>query len=301
MASFIDNLSPKEWEVFCEDMLRYHYGARNFWLVPDQDSGDLGLEFFTVDGTLFQCYCPEHGVEMKMYKKKIQKKINDDLKKLKDNEHEISVLLDEILINQWVLLTPENKSKDLISYCNKKKKEIVSENISYIDNDNFIVKIETSDSYKDGKIYAQSVFTSAIDIPLLEVTEDEKLKWVSCNSEFSDNIGRKSDALMGESSSKFKGVVVEKYMQIDKFLESLRNDHPDLYALVEDSARAQLENMKETSVFSSSIDKEFVQNVVEENKKAFSKHSKIMSANNMQSLSFGYLSKWLAECYMDFK
>jgi len=37
--------SPTEWQHFCEVMLRYHYGARNFHPVPDQDGGDLGIEF----------------------------------------------------------------------------------------------------------------------------------------------------------------------------------------------------------------------------------------------------------------
>ena len=59
MSSFIENLSPKEWENFCEVMLRQHYGAKNFYPVPDQDGGDLGIEFYTADGTIFQCYYPE--------------------------------------------------------------------------------------------------------------------------------------------------------------------------------------------------------------------------------------------------
>ncbi|MEW8152017.1 MAG: hypothetical protein AB2810_17885 [Candidatus Thiodiazotropha endolucinida] len=301
MASFIDNMSPKEWEAFCEIMLRHHYGAKNFWPVPDQDAGDLGLEFFTVDGTLFQCYYPEHGIEMKVYKQRIQKKIRDDLKKLKENESDISELLDEIVINQWVLLTPENRSKDLIKYCNKKKKEVIKQNITYIDNNNFIVKIETADTYRDGMLFAQSVYSSAIDIPLMEVTDEEKAKWLSGNSTFSNNIERKSDSLMGASSGRFKEKVVERYIQIDRFLEQLRDDHPDLYQLIEDSARAQLESMQEASIFADDVDSGFVQKIVEDNKQAFTKHSKFMSDKNMQSLSFGYLSKWLAECYMDFK
>lgn len=301
MASFIENMSPKKWEVFCEIMLRHHYGARNFWTVPDQDGGDLGLEFYTVDGTIFQCYYPDPGVEMKVYKQKIQKKIRGDLKKLKGNETEISKLMDDIVVNQWVLLTPENKSKDLIAYCNKKKKETISENVSYIDNGSFVVKIETADTYRAGMLFAQSVYSSAIDIPLMEVTEEEKTKWLSGNSEFSNNIDRKSDSLMGGKSESFKGKVVERYIQIDKFLEQLRDEHPDLYELIEDSARAQLENMQEASLFEENTNSEFVKGVVEKNKKAFEKHSKFMSDKNMQSLSFGYLSKWIAECYMDFK
>lgn len=303
MSNFVNNLTPKGWEEFCEIMLRRHYGVRNFWSVPDQDSGDFGLEFFTIDGTLFQCYFPEQGIEMSEYKRRIQNKINVDLKKLKEYESEIAKLLDQIVIDQWILLIPENKSKDLISYCNKKKKEIITKNISYIDNKNFIVKIETADSYREGKIYAQSVHPALINIPITKVTDADKSKWLSDNSVFSSNINRKSDTLMKNQSqsSQFKEKVIERYIQIDKFLEQLRDEHPDLYQSIEDSAMAQLGNLNDTLAVTECADSRFVQNILDGNKQAFAKHSKFMSDTNTQSLSFGFLSKWLAECYIDFK
>ena len=50
MVIYAEKLSLKEWEAFFAIMPRYHYKAKNFWEVPDEDKGDLGLEFFTVDG-----------------------------------------------------------------------------------------------------------------------------------------------------------------------------------------------------------------------------------------------------------
>ena len=235
---------------------------------------------------------------MDVYKKRIQNKINEDLNKLKKNEKEIAKLLDDIIINEWILLTPENKSKDFISYCNKKKKEVIKKDISYIDNNKFIVKIETADSYPDAKLYAQGVYSKAIDIPLQEVSDNDKDMWKSDNSLFSSNITRKSTTLMGDNL-RFQNRVITKYIQIEKLLEQLRTDHPDLHNLIEDSAIAQLENIKDKSMFED-LDKEFIKKIVDENRAAFSKHSKFMSDTNTQSLSFGYLSKWLAECYMDF-
>ena len=301
MSAYIENLSPKEWEAFCAIMLRYHYTPKNFWEVPDEDQGDFGLEFFTIDGTLFQCYYPDLNTDMATYKKKVQKKIREDLKKLKKNESGIVELLDDIVVNQWVLIIPEIKSKDLIKYCNKKKKELLKETLSFIDPKIFQVKIETSASYPAGELFAQGVYGKAIDIPLKEVTAQETAVWLKGNSEFSKNIERKSKALIGKKSGEFQDGVVTKYIQIEKFLDQLREEHPDLHELVEDSARAQLENMKDESLLGDDLDKEFVKSIVESNKEAFSKHSKLMSDKNMQSLSFGYLSKWLAECYMDFK
>ena len=301
MSEYIENLTPEEWEKFCEIMLRFQYTSRHFWKVPDNDHGDLGLEFFTSDGTLFQCYYPEQNIDMATYKKKMQKKINNDLKKIKKNESEISKLLDDIDISQWVLVTPELKSKELIKYCHKKKKEILKENISFIDGAKFIVKIETADSFPSGKLYAQGIHGKPIDIPISGVSEQEMILWQKGHSDFSNNIERKSNAYIGPKSKGFKDEVVTKFIQIERFLDQLREEHPDLHDLVEDSARAQLENMKEKSLFEDVHDKRFVKKILDSNKDAFSKHSKFLSDKNMQSLSFGYLSKWLAECYMDFK
>jgi len=300
MSSYTDDMTEKEWEVFCEIMLRHHYGQSNFWSVPDEDSGDFGIEFYTADGTIFQCYYPNLSVDMKKYKQKIQKKINDDLKKLKKYEKGIGGMLGDIKVKQWVLLTQEMKSKDLLTYCNKKKKETLAEGISYISDKKFQVKIETADSFPTGKLFAQNMYLKTIDIPLFEVSDSERTLWKGGNAEFSGNIVRKSDAMMGESSDKFQDRIVTKYIQIDKFLDKLREDHPDLHNQIEDSARAQLESMQDESILESDFDKKFVQKIVDSNKEAFEKYSKYLSDNNKQSLSFGFLSKWIAECYMDF-
>lgn len=300
MSSYVDNLSPKEWEKFCEIMLRQHYGAKNFWSVPDQDSGDLGIEFYTIDGTIYQCYYPDKDSDMASYKRKLQKKIREDLKKLKTNEVSISNMLDDIKINHWVLLIPYFKSKDLITYCNKKKNEVKKESISYVNGSMFTVKIETADSFPDSKLYAMNMHDKAINIPVENISDEEKDIWKTDNSEFSDNIVRKSKLYMGEESSSFQNKIFVKYIQIEKFLDQLREEHPDLYDLIEDSALAQLENMKDEAIFLAP-NKDFISNVVKINKSAFRKHSKFMSESNVQSLSFGYLSKWFAQCYMDFE
>jgi hypothetical protein len=301
MSAYIESLSPEEWEEFCAIMLRYHYTAKNFWEVPDEDQGDLGLEFFTIDGTLYQCYYPDLNVDMATYKRKIQRKITEDLNKLEKYASEIVVLLDDIRVKQWVLIIPKLKSKELISHCNKKKKELLKKNLPFIDSNVFQVKIETSASFPEGELFAKNIHCKAIDIPLAEVTATDKKIWQQGNSEFSANIVRKSNALIGNNSSEFQDRVVTKYIQIEKFLDQLRENHPDLHDLIEDSARAQLENMKDESLLQENLSKEFVKIIVKSNSEAFSKHSKFMSDKNIQSLSFGYLSKWLAECYMDFK
>lgn len=203
-------------------------------------------------------------------------------------------------MKRWVLLIPEMKSKELIKYCNAKKKELLKTPPAFIDMEDFQVKIDTADCYPDGALFAKQMHAKTVDIPLFEATDTDKTIWKEGNTEFSANIERKSNAFMGKNATRFKDNAVKKYMQIEKFLDDLRENYPDLHELVEDSARAQLERIKNNSLFEDALDKEFVGNVVKGNEQAFLKHVQYMSESNMQSLSFGYLSKWLAECYMDF-
>ncbi|MDT8399515.1 MAG: hypothetical protein RQ899_12940 [Pseudomonadales bacterium] len=301
MNEFVKNLSPKEWEGFCAKILRYKFTARNVYEVPDNDKGDLGIEFFTVDGTIFQCYYPELNIDMATYKKKVQKKIRDDIQKLIKNEKAISAMLAGIKIEHWVLLITENRSKDLIKYCAQQKKKIVEAGLGFIDSEKFTVKIETANSYPDGMLFAQSIHNKQIDIALADVSEDDKKVWQQNNSAFASNINRKSHSLMGAKSDEFKDKVVKRYIQIEKFLDHLRDEHPDIHQIVENSARARLEKMSDDSVFSDSFDRDFVKSIVDGNEAAFAKHAEYLSDTNKSCLSFGYLSKWLAECYMDFK
>ena len=301
MEIFCNCESGVEWEQFCEKMLRHHHGTRNFYTVPAHDQGDYGIEFFTADGTIYQCYFPTPGISMEQYKKNIQDKINEDLKKLDTYSKEIQKMLGDVLVNQWVLLTPENKSKQFITYCQKKKNEVIAKARSFVDAPNFIVKIETADSFPDSKIYALSVSCKSIKINVEKISEDEKNIWRSGNSKFCENITRKSNAFMDVKSDEFNSKIVDSYLKLSKFLDELRTNFPDVHELIEECARSELDAITIDSMFESAFGRSYIKSIIGRNKEAFMKHSGIMSNGNLQEISFGYLAKWIAECNIDFK
>jgi hypothetical protein len=55
------------------------------------------------------------------------------------------------------------------------------------------------------------------------------------------------------------------------------------------------------SIFQDVCDGQFVKSIVSSNSEIFAKYSKHLSDKNVQALSFGYLSLWIARCYMDFE
>lgn len=236
---------------------------------------------------------------MEKYRKAIQKKIRDDLAKLSKYEPEINEMLDGIAIKQWVLITPEFRSKELIKYCQKKKKEILLKSISFIDTPNFQVKIETAESFPAEKIFALSLGDKAVNIPLKTVTEQEMKTWPAANTSLFNNIQNKTSKLIPSGAENFKDHVISNYIQIDKFLDDLRSNHPDLYVQLEDTARARLADIGVASIYEN-LDQSFVRSIVESNRESFLKYAEFMSDENNQTLSFGYLSKWISECDLDF-
>jgi hypothetical protein len=305
MTNIVDNITNyKEWENFCERMLIHRYGNDVLYTVPDDDRGDCGIEFYTSTGIIFQCYYPKEKYEMKEYKNKIQKKINDDLKKLKTNEQEIKSWLDDIIIDQWILLTPENKSKAFLAYCTRKKNETINKDISFIDNDNFSVKIHTADRYPDSKLYAMKYDPSLVDIPFLNIDSGSIDDWKinDSNSEFLSNVSRKSKLVRRNTPDGFQNLVIEKYIQLDHFNDKLKDEHPDLYNKIYDTSLSLLENMRiDLTLNGDIVGKEYIAEIIKKNSEMFKKYSQDMSDKNIQLLPFGYLSKWIAHCYMDFE
>ncbi|WP_440206974.1 hypothetical protein [Acinetobacter oleivorans] len=300
MSDIFFNFDGTKWEKFCEKMMRHHYTQPYFTSVPADDRGDCGLEFFTRDGSIFQCYFPDPQYSMAEYKKHVQKKIRTDIMKLKKYEPEIKKFLDDIVIKQWVLLLPENRTKDMISYCNTYKKKILLENVSYIHSADFTVKIETADSYPSSKSYALKYGDELINLPFKQI--DESVLNNFKDSSFEKNITRKSKFISNKPEN-FANSMTGKYLKITNYLEDLRFNYPDTYQEIEECGRMLLGKMQDLiDIEGMSPDVRFITAVRDQNEKEITEiFSTIISKFNRSELSYGYIAKWIAECNMDFE
>lgn len=303
MENFMDHIftsfNGDKWEKFCIQMLRAEYGFSSLTAVEARDRGDCGIECFTLDGTIFQCYFPSLDYSVADNKKHIQNKIRNDLSKLELYHDEIIELIDDLVIKRWILLIPEIKSKSIITYCNKYKNLTRSKGLSYLDNDNFIVKCETADSFIKGKISALKNTNDLIKIIKEDISENDitNLK----ESIFEKNINRKSKSIENVSGG-FAISMLKKYITLNNFLTSLRSSYPDTYADVEECARILLNYAEDLIVIEGeSASMDFIKKVKEKNEIEFNiLLNDILHKLNLSDLPYGYISKWLAECNMDF-
>ena len=299
MSDIFFNFDGPKWEKFCERMIRHHYTQPYFTSVPANDRGDCGLEFFTQDGSIFQCYFPNPQYSMPEYRTHVQNKIRIDIMKLKTHEDEIKKFLGDIIIKQWVLLIPENKTKDLISYCNKYKKKILEAGVSYLHPTDFNIKIETADSYPSSKSYALKFGDELVKLPLKSIDENNLNNFK--DSIFEENISRKSN-IISDKPIPFANNMTKKYLKINNYLEDLRSTYPDLYQKIEECSRILLDKMKDLiEIDGMDPDINFIKAVKNQNEKEINEiFGSIISHFNRSELPYGYIAKLIAECNMDF-
>ena len=117
-------------------LLVQHFGVDCVIRVPDDGSGDGGLDAYTTTGMGYQCYAPENEPLPNSKRVTLQKhKIAVDLAKLRSNKDKIKKLLGTTKLHAWALLTPVHKSADVIPYCNTKAEEVKGWGLSFIEED----------------------------------------------------------------------------------------------------------------------------------------------------------------------
>lgn len=113
-----------DWENHALRLVSLSFPPGEIQLVPARHRGDLGIDAFSLDGKVFQCYAPEEPLSVADRYAKQRKKINNELTKLRANEKALKDLLGGKLIERWILLIPLFDSRELIRYAAGKADEI---------------------------------------------------------------------------------------------------------------------------------------------------------------------------------
>ena len=155
MLEFIKQyLSGEKWEELCNSCYRIRYQEMGYQEIPAQYRGDGGIEGFTKNGIVYQCYCPEKEYTDDELYEHMRNKMTTDIAKFISKDYE-KVLkgLGINNINQWHFVIPQNKDRRILEHAEKKRKEVLAyreknlEQCSYIA-ENFTITIKTAEDFK---------------------------------------------------------------------------------------------------------------------------------------------------------
>lgn len=293
----------EDWQVYCMQLLHRRYAAQNahaLQLVPDRDRGDLGMEAFSHDGCVYQCYAAEEPLETTSRFEKQRDKLTRDLGKFRTYQTHIAAMLGTVIIKQYVLMVPIHDSRLLINHAQAKTKDVVKWELPFI-SPRFRITIETDAAYENERRQLHAIPEPLLGNP--EIGESAKQQWAAENSDLRDTAQRKISKIV--SSSRQVDAIVEslvrKYLQGENQLERLRQIQPDAHrhllaqkADQEDLLALEYDTHGDPShAMLSNIARDFATKVVNE--------LPILPESTAQTLSWSAVADWLMRCPLDFE
>ena len=232
-------LDGDSWEELCQSCYRIRYQEQHYTEIPAAYEGDAGIEGFTRNGIVNQCYYPEKDYSEKDLYEHYRKKMTQDIGKLISPKYKNKLLsLGVPTIKEWHFVIPYYKDARIIQHAEAKRKEVLAakeknpEQYDYIA-DNFIIVVKQAEDFKYE--ITRIIRNSRTDIKInLAVRSVSAPDWESCDSDKVNNIITKVKAVMGddEEDADFNEIVniyVEAYIKGMEIMRILQVSYAEIY------------------------------------------------------------------------
>lgn len=282
--------------------------------IPAVQGGDAGIEGFTRNGIVIQCYCPERNYSDNELYDHLRNKMTRDLGKLLDSNYKKRLAeLGVPLIHEWHFVIPENKDDRLLKHAESKRKEVMKakqddpERYDHIADD-FAIIIKVADDFKPeiSRIIRESLTDKKLNLVIQNV---KQTNWTECESEKVNNIKRKVLAVMNgvneddEGFNKTVNTFVEAYIKGLEIMQKLRMSYADIY---EDVHNLEQTYKREVSIrtmmnTNNSMNLQIFNEILGEFEQKLSKEFKYFDSTSISELKIDIISMWLADCSMEFR
>lgn len=307
-------LDGDAWEKLITSCYRMRYQEKHFTEIPATHGGDAGIEGFTQNGVVYQCYCPEREYSDTELYEHLRDKMTADIDKLIDPKYAKRLAdLGVPQVKEWHYVIPEYRDHRILEHAERKKQLVRSkrnediQNYEYIHPD-FIIVIKTAADFKIE--ISKLLRTTLTDVKLnFAIQHIPSPDWSKCSSEKVENIKRKVKAVMGnvdESDEDYNILVntyIESYIKGLEIFNKLRVDYSEIY---EDIHQLEQTYRKEVTIRTrmntdSSINAKLFYEILEDFQSKLEKDFKYLNLASISELKMDIVSGWLADCPMQFK
>lgn len=232
-----ENMSGDMWEELCVRCYRLRYQANHYTPIPATNGGDAGIEGYTKNGIVHQCYCPEREYTDDDLYEHQRDKLTTDIDKLKKNASRLKELGVPPVI-EWHFNIPEYKDSRIIKHAIKKQNEILEaknnnpSEYKHIAN-NFQIIIKTAEDFlpEISRIFRTNLSDEKLNLAIKPLSN---LDWTKCDSEKVSNIRRKMKAILhsddtNDSLNKLVEIYVGYYINGLENMNDLRVNFPEIY------------------------------------------------------------------------
>lgn len=295
--------SPKDWEKYFKDIVRLHYKPANVRDVPDKHVGDFGIECYTLNGHVFQCYLPEQVSDIAKLVAAQKKKISEDIYKftVKNKKH-LAVLFGEIVINRWILATSSNESAELIKYCAKKSIQVRELGISYIAND-FEILVHTESDYSIETSFLRKE-NYQMNIDFNSASTESAVKWIDKNVDFLAKLDMKIPKIESNKDrvQQIRTYIIQKYLDYQNLMDILRTEWSDIHSIVFNAIQYRENSLINRFILGSGdvLPGSVIQDEMRKLNDHITEEIKTFKGTDLDTIKWGVISDWLIRCPLDF-
>lgn len=315
MLEFIQQYlsSGEEWEKLCNSCYRMRYQEFGYQEIPAVYRGDGGIEGFTKNGIVYQCYCPEKDYTDDELYEHMRNKMTKDVSKFISKEYEAVLKgLGIHDVREWHFVVPKYKDRRILEHAEKKRKEVLeykknnSKQCDYI-SDDFTITVKVIDDFKPELFrIIRNDYEPKIDLTILR---KKKVDWTKCDNVKVNNVKRKIKAVMNDIDDNDEDYIdivnsyMESYVIGIELMEKLRAEQIDIYEQIvglETTYKRQVEIKTKTNT-DSSINQKLFTEIIDDFQRILEKEFPYLPSSSIGELKDDMISSWLADCSMQFK
>ena len=313
IMTFIEGyMTGNAWEELCVKCYRLRYQKEHYTAIPAVQGGDAGIEGFTQNGIVHQCYCPERVYSDNDLYAHQRDKLTADIEKLMANGDRLKRLGVPPIV-EWHFNIPEYKDSRILSHAQSKQQEVLTakkENpasFAHISND-FKILIKIAEDFAPE--ISRIIRTNLTDMKLnFAVQHRENPDWSKCDSQKVANIRRKVGAVMhvDERDSYLNDVVniyIDYYIAGLEIMNDLQFHFPEIYEelyKLEQSYKREV-SLKTRMNTDRQLNSVLFNDILDEFQEKLEKDfSRMLTQASVVELKQDLVASWLADCSMEFR
>lgn len=293
-----------DWEEHCLNLLHMRYKAPGqFERVPSSDQGDLGIEGFSHDGCVYQCYAPQSPLPIKDRYERQRDKLTEDISKLERHEAELVAVLGGVEIRLYVFMTPIHDSRRLNEHAKKKAAEIRRKNLAHCSPE-FDVVVHTEADYAVERNELIALGLHKWNLSAVPIPETAVHGYVHSNPDFIATIDEKLGRLSGlatEEKIELRSHLLVRKLTADNKLGEIRGQFAAAWEQIQELRAAKEASLAIECLLSQDDPRDLLYSTANAYCATLKDNLTFLYDSDASDLAWGTTTDWLAECPLNFR
>jgi hypothetical protein len=294
----------KQWEARCVSLLRMRYKQPGqFERIPSADQGDLGIEGFSHDGCVYQCYAPDGPLPTRDRYERQRDKLTEDVGKLATNQAELIAVLGGVVIRLYAFMTPTHDSRRLNRHAKTKAADIRAMCLAHCAED-FDIVIQTEEDYAVEQRELMDLGLNKLHLTRVPMPEAAVHSYCTSNPDLIATIDGKLANIPGLGTSERTALRMKLLRQkliADNKLSEIRGHNAPAWERIQGMRADREATLEIESVLSTEDPGMLIAHTAQNYRDCLRASMTFLTESDASDLAWGTTTDWLAECPLDFR